>query len=137
MVCCLFFFKDTATTEIYTYVHTLSRRDALPIYPHAGEVVEVQDLGSGAAKDERQLHRRAQGRELRLRLHADQEEGVDPGCLIGRDPLHGVVDTGDRHRRGAPRDHQAWIAPPGKRSAERRVGKECVSTCRSRWSPYH
>src|SRR3546814_4330135 len=23
------------------------------------------------------------------------------------------------------------------RSAERRVGKECVSTCRSRWSPYH
>src|SRR3546814_16400419 len=35
--------------------------------------------------------------------------------------------------------------PPGgseklrfsKRSEERRVGKECVSTCRSRWSPYH
>src|SRR3546814_16672425 len=25
-----------------------------------------------------------------------------------------------------------WI-----RSEERRVGKECVSTCRSRWSPYH
>src|SRR3546814_19680841 len=23
------------------------------------------------------------------------------------------------------------------RSAERRVGKECVSTCRSRWSPFH
>src|SRR3546814_9676803 len=27
----------------------------------------------------------------------------------------------------------AWTA----RSEERRVGKECVSTCRSRWSPYH
>src|SRR3546814_12700888 len=25
----------------------------------------------------------------------------------------------------------------GNRSEERRVGKECVSTCRSRWSPYH
>src|SRR3546814_16446246 len=25
----------------------------------------------------------------------------------------------------------------GGRSEERRVGKECVSTCRSRWSPYH
>src|SRR3546814_5699667 len=24
-----------------------------------------------------------------------------------------------------------------QRSEERRVGKECVSTCRSRWSPYH
>src|SRR3546814_5591400 len=29
---------------------------------------------------------------------------------------------------GIPGDH---------RSEERRVGKECVSTCRSRWSPYH
>src|SRR3546814_17938198 len=30
-------------------------------------------------------------------------------------------------------------ATPGRtsRSEERRVGKECVSTCRSRWSPYH
>src|SRR3546814_7019764 len=26
---------------------------------------------------------------------------------------------------------------PQERSEERRVGKECVSTCRSRWSPYH
>src|SRR3546814_6343580 len=24
-----------------------------------------------------------------------------------------------------------------QRSEERRVGKECVSTCRSRWSPFH
>src|SRR3546814_13243168 len=26
---------------------------------------------------------------------------------------------------------------PNSRSDERRVGKECVSTCRSRWSPFH
>src|SRR3546814_17732567 len=52
-----------------------------------------------------------------------------------------------RHRTSA-----AWITPhaaagkclPGRpagghiaRSEERRVGKECVSTCSSRWSPYH
>src|SRR3546814_21123339 len=29
------------------------------------------------------------------------------------------------------------IARALDRSEERRVGKECVSTCRSRWSPYH
>src|SRR3546814_18949052 len=29
------------------------------------------------------------------------------------------------------------VLPPAQRSEERRVGKECVSTCRSRWSPYH
>src|SRR3546814_20751792 len=28
-------------------------------------------------------------------------------------------------------------AAHGQRSEERRVGKECVSTCRSRWSTYH
>src|SRR3546814_6662476 len=28
-------------------------------------------------------------------------------------------------------------SPKPSRSDERRVGKECVSTCRSRWSPYH
>src|SRR3546814_15687055 len=35
----------------------------------------------------------------------------------------------------------SWIEWPSKeardRSEERRVGQECVSTCRSRWSPYH
>src|SRR3546814_20643556 len=29
---CFFLFNDTATTEIYTYLHTLSLHDALPIY---------------------------------------------------------------------------------------------------------
>src|SRR6056297_2123150 len=29
------------------------------------------------------------------------------------------------------------VLDDGGRSEERRVGKECVSTCRSRWSPYH
>src|SRR3546814_20520077 len=29
------------------------------------------------------------------------------------------------------------VYPTPFRSEERRVGKECVSTCRSRWSPYH
>src|SRR3546814_12229012 len=39
----------------------------------------------------------------------------------------------------------AFVAPPLASigfpelggSEERRVGKECVSTCRSRWAPYH
>src|SRR3546814_11186116 len=29
------------------------------------------------------------------------------------------------------------LPPSPARSEERRVGKECVRTCRSRWSPYH
>src|SRR3546814_2775149 len=36
-------------------------------------------------------------------------------------------------------DQEALAVQQGveHRSEERRVGKECVSTCRSRWSPYH
>src|SRR3546814_12956709 len=40
-----------------------------------------------------------------------------------------------RHRR-RPRNPQGPHARR-ERSEESRVGKECVSTCRSRWSPYH
>src|SRR3546814_12603407 len=34
-------------------------------------------------------------------------------------------------------DHLGGHELMTNRSEERRVGKECVSTCRSRWSPYH
>src|SRR3546814_1463691 len=36
-----------------------------------------------------------------------------------------------------PEETPASCAALVQRSEERRVGKECVSTCRSRWSPYH
>src|SRR3546814_10220333 len=35
------------------------------------------------------------------------------------------------------RSRTSQFVIPVTRSEERRVGKECVSTCRSRWSPYH
>src|SRR3546814_15866479 len=90
--------------------------------------------------------------------------GVDPGVLLtgGQGPVDSPVDS--PMTRSAPRSPQdealrdfvavvladteaVW---PGvfqdrfgrpyqepRRSEERRVGKECVSKCRSRWSPYH
>src|SRR3546814_9038390 len=47
-----------------------------------------------------------------------------------------------QHRRLRPRAGKVVIklniiGGHPLRSEERRVGKECVSTCRSRWSPYH
>src|SRR3546814_20270153 len=40
---------------------------------------------------------------------------------------------------GSVRDNISFGAPhvADARSEERRVGKECVSTCRSGWSPHH
>src|SRR3546814_13329640 len=37
----------------------------------------------------------------------------------------------------APLLYLEHTGPEAMRSEERRVGKECVSTCRYRWSPYH
>src|SRR3546814_15945744 len=45
------------------------------------------------------------------------------------------------HEFGMTLPGEMEVADPRReeavRSEERRVGKECVSTCRSRWSPYH
>src|SRR3546814_17415815 len=39
---------------------------------------------------------------------------------------------------GRPFEPDRWLQDGDRvRSEERRVGKECVSPCRSRWSPYH
>src|SRR3546814_18836106 len=46
----------------------------------------------------------------------------------------GVVMGLDILRVPVLSDNYVWLA---HRSEERRVGKECVSTCRSRWVPFH
>src|SRR3546814_14537615 len=46
---------------------------------------------------------------------------------------------GNRRQRARLDIGEEFVGPRRltQRSEERRVGKECVSTCRSRWSPYH
>src|SRR3546814_11910060 len=53
------------------------------------------------------------------------------GDLVERLRAQGAKAVVDAH--GGMLKH----AIPQRRSEERRVGKECVSTCRSRWSPVH
>src|SRR3546814_13489169 len=61
-------------------------------------------------------------------------------CLIWLFPALGVLVTS--FRTGIDANSTGWwtalsspFDPAQWRSEERRVGKECVSTCRSRWSP--
>src|SRR3546814_19097349 len=59
------------------------------------------------------------------RIHLKKLPTEAPWVICGPGENAGVIDIGE--------------GPDGKklRSEERRVGKECVSTVRSRWSPYH
>ena len=48
-----------------------------------------------------------------------------------------AVKRNDRDNTEASLDELEELAQTAGRSEERRVGKECVCQCRSRWSPYH
>src|SRR3546814_13896421 len=61
-------------------------------------------------------------------------------AATGREPV--IIDSHSAFARGILAIGDQALCPmlppsPPPRSEERRVGKECVSTCRSRWSPYH
>src|SRR3546814_20121153 len=123
------FCKDTATPEIYTYVHTLSLHAACPIYI---------------------LQRRAHNRHIpggihhplflleaglmRLVDHDQPKVGIGEEQGGARAHHHPRLAACGRPPRAAALGG-AQVRMPG-RSEERRVGKECVSTFTSRWSPY-
>src|SRR3546814_19212967 len=69
--------------------------------------------------------RRAVDRLVQRREEEDQDDAVREQGRRQR-PAIPPATLGPQHR-----------AAGNGRSEERRVGTECVSTCRSRWSPYH
>src|SRR3546814_6602643 len=66
--------------------------------------------------------------EMRI---SDWSSDVCSSDLRARDQSSGHSVVGSGVDRAIP------ASGISQRSEERRVGKECVSTCRSRWSPYH
>src|SRR3546814_10451465 len=83
---------------------------ALPI--SAGRAVSIGELGQ---------------------IYAERNGGYRPhaGALV-------VTDTfAKEHPDAISAFLGGWREAIQARSEERRVGNECVSTCRSRWSPYH
>src|SRR3546814_10936418 len=62
-----------------------------------------------------------------------------PGLVLGLDRGGSCRGIAFRVAQAAAREvlGYLWDREMVTRSEERRVGKECVSTCRTRWSPYH
>src|SRR3546814_13948570 len=77
---------------------------------------------------------RDRGEDDLLARDAGTEEAADVHVVAERDARSDGLDAGDENAFVGLVDN-AKIG--GLRSEGRRVGKECVSTCRSRGSPYH
>ena len=76
----------------------------------------------------------------------EAQEGFKPGRKRLRELKEQVRDELLPRAFSLSSDTRAWIDPThgwlaidaaSQRSEERRVGKECLRQCRSRWSPYH
>src|SRR3546814_18769540 len=130
-----FFFNYTATPEIYTYLHTLSLHDALPIWRLDRTIVcrvelrrVIVDLfdscrlnfaTSRKRKASRRTTRGYDSRKLLRQIFVGCDRKYDlpalpAGCLIGGG-VEGPIG--------------------GLSSEESRAGKDGGSTCRSRWTP--
>src|SRR3546814_6322249 len=111
-----------------------------------GEVIEAvpQRVAADTGGTDRTRHLRRRHR-IRRRRAATGSVRVAAAGNAGKQKAengtvhfqHGCPPTAPQPARTPA--HAVSRPPPATkaRSEERRVGKECVSTCRSRWSPYH
>src|SRR3546814_10629700 len=90
--------------------------------------LRISDWSSDVCSSDLQRRLLHQRQALRYRILDRRSERADT-AVAGTQPITQFVgQSTDGCARSATLEH---------RSEERRVGKECVSTCRSRWPPYH
>src|SRR3546814_11371401 len=129
-VMCCYFFCSSRRRHTRCALVTGVQTCALPIS------FDVRPVGLAEPR------RRAELEEQRLQpasvesrgLHSQFLPGPAGGAEVGTQAADGSGALVESVEIG-PRDRPSAAGNP--RSEERRVGQECVSTCRSRWSPYH
>src|SRR3546814_2570899 len=89
--------------------------------------VRISDWSSDVCSSDLVTRMRRDFQQRVAELAIDRQQGVERPFILGVDQVCLV-----QQQQGA---NTGVLG--GHRSEERRVGKECVSTCRSRWSPYH
>src|SRR3546814_14801195 len=102
--------------------------------------MRISDWSSDVCSSDLHLRQRGGGGVLVARFQRRLDlldEGTDAANAVGVDLRATVVPPDALLRLWRVRHACPRICSMKKRSEERRVGKECVSTCRSRWSPNH
>src|SRR3546814_1377961 len=94
--------------------------------------MRISDWSSDVCSSDLVTFRQADVDRQQLLLQSIRVKGLTVGRVL-EERLQGA-DAIPMFRLG---EELARFQTDGIRSEERRVGKECVSTCRSRWSPYH
>src|SRR3546814_2600911 len=118
----LFFFFSSRRRHTICALVTGVQTCALPIcFMPAG----LRPASAGAA---------AVASEISL-VSSDRRNGVSDSRAVRR--TWSAARTFSACRLSPTVGRRAAVTGTIRRSEERRVGKECVSTCRSRWSPYH
>src|SRR3546814_18600602 len=105
---------------------------ALGVFTHDADVIAVGDLLREAVVDLAALLRCGQSAMQRADPLLLDRHCVDAGHL---QLLLRQRRLAEKAGHGKGREREATQCQ-SRRSEERRVGKECVSTCKSRWSPY-
>src|SRR3546814_17782994 len=77
------------------------------------------------------------GSEAMISLHATRPARIARRTSWRRDPVTGGGELETYSPFSVSMGQALWVIMIIARSEERRVGQECVSKCRSRWSPYH
>src|SRR3546814_17621641 len=117
---------EPSTTKNFQYIHLFSIHNAL-LYCKTSHEVYLGDGNSFEAWRKSQPERIAAAIDAQRCTGKGQELAILPGERTDEwSAALGVANVDEL---------SPWCL--AKRSEERRVGKECVSTCRSRWSPYH
>src|SRR3546814_4734894 len=94
--------------------------------------MRISDWSSDVCSSD--LHRKNTGKRQDRRPGADERYGLHVISRLNSLWRRACLLPGGKPIAQGHHDGNGQAEP---RSEERRVGKECVSTCRSRWSPYH
>src|SRR3546814_15108835 len=97
--------------------------------------MRISDWSSDVCSSDLYVGRRARLAVQEPANHNDIVEAL--GALDHAPGLHVQTTARLDHLAGLAQDLPLALDLLAARSEERRVGKECVSTCRSRWSPEH